>query len=111
LYYQALQSAGNSKLADEQLQKSERVRSQTTQLSELKTHRLAASPLDPALYVELGEILIKTGHADQGLRWLSEALSLDPAFRPAHAVIADYYEKNGKPELAAPHRRMTTANP
>lgn len=111
LYYQALVGNGNQLLAETQLQKAESVRKQTIQLSELKTQRLAARPFDPALYVELGEILIRTGHADQGLRWLNEALALDPNNRNAHATLAEYYERSGKTELAAPHRQKANIAP
>lgn len=105
LFYQALLQAGRSE-APGQLARAEQVKAQSLQLAELRSRRLAERPLDPALYTELGSLLLKTGKMDEGLRWLDVALSLDPAFRPAHASLADHFEAVGPPERAAVHRRL-----
>ena len=104
LLYQALQQAGHTTEATEQLKRSETVKQQSTQLADLRTKRLAERPLDPALYTEMGSLLVKTGNTEQGLRWLDVALSLDPGFRPAHEALAVHFEKVGNAERAAFHR-------
>ena len=104
LLYQALQQAGHTTEATEQLKRSETVKQQSTQLADLRTKRLAERPLDPALYTEMGSLLVKTGNTEQGLRWLDVALSLDPGFRPAHEAFAAHFEKVGNAERAAFHR-------
>lgn len=106
LLYQALQQAGYATEATEQLKRSETVKQQSTQLADLRTRRLAERPLDPALYTEMGSLLVKTGNTEQGLRWLDVALSLDPGFRPAHEALALHFEKVGNTERAAFHRQQ-----
>jgi hypothetical protein len=39
------------------------------------------------------------------MRWFGAALPIDPAHRPTHAFLADHFEKNGRPDAAAFHRR------
>ena len=111
LLYQALQQSGKTAEADEQLKRAEDVRKQSSQLTDLRSRRLAERPLDPALYVELGGLLLNTGHPEQGVRWLEEALTLDPQFRPAHDLLEAHYDKTGQPERAARHRRPARDGP
>ena len=106
LYSQSLQQAGRTEEAADQLNRAEAVKVQAIQLSELRTRRLAERPLDPVLYTEMGTLLLKTGNAEQGMRWLDVALSLDPAYKPAHAALAEHFEKLGDRARAEPHRRM-----
>lgn len=109
LYSQALQQAGKGQAADAQLKRANEVRERATQLTELRTRRLAERPLDPSLYTEMGRLLMASGNSTQGVRWLEAAIGLEPTYRPAHAALADHYEKVGQPQLAAEHRRLATA--
>jgi Tfp pilus assembly protein PilF len=61
-------------------------------------------PRNPAPRVEAGQLCLKNGHDLEGLRWLHGALQIDPAFAPAHRVLAAYYEENGAKERAESHR-------
>lgn len=106
LYSQALQQAGKTGEADAQLKRANEARERATQLSELRTRKLAERPLDPALYTEMGRLLLASGNAAQGVRWLDAALALEPNYRPAHEALADHYEKANDPEKAAYHRRL-----
>jgi tetratricopeptide (TPR) repeat protein len=62
------------------------------------------SPHDPAVRCELGALLLRNGLEAQALHWLAAALKEDPTYGPAHAALADYYERIGRPDLAAAHR-------
>ncbi len=106
LYSQALQQAGRTEDAANQLNRAEAVKTKAVQLSELRTRKLAERPLDPALYTEMGTLLLSTGNAEQGLRWLGVATSLDPNFKPAHAALAAHFEKTGEAPRAAYHRKQ-----
>jgi tetratricopeptide (TPR) repeat protein len=108
LYSQALLQAGKTADADEQQKRANEVRERATQLTELRTRRLAERPLDPALYTEMGRLLLASGNATQGVRWLEAAVGLERNYRPAHEALADHYEKTGRPDLAAEHRRLGT---
>lgn len=65
------------------------------------------SPHDPSLRYEAGIILLRNGQEQDGLRWLIRALHEDPRHQPTHAALADYYERIGKADLAAYHRRLS----
>jgi tetratricopeptide (TPR) repeat protein len=62
------------------------------------------SPHDPALRCEIGTLLLRNGRPAQGVQWLFTALKEDPHYGPAHAALADYYDRTGRPELGAAHR-------
>ena len=53
-------------------------------------------------------LLLRTGDAKLAERWLNSALSLDAAYRPAHAALADLYDQQGQKDLAAEHRRQAS---
>ena len=73
---------------------------------------------DPAsLHLEkrcrIGELFIKYENARRGEFWLKEALNIDPEYKPAHALLAEYYLKlserePGYAELAREHQRAAS---
>jgi len=109
LYSQSLQQTGKGSEAERQLQRASEVRSRSTQLAELRTRKLAENPLDPALYTEMGQLLLASGKIEQGLRWLEAAVALEPNYRPAHSILADHYERSGNPAKSALHRKFASA--
>jgi tetratricopeptide (TPR) repeat protein len=64
------------------------------------------SPNDPKLRTEVGDILLRAGAEREGVQWLYSALRQGPTYAPAHRALADYFERIGVPERAAPHRRF-----
>jgi predicted Zn-dependent protease len=54
---------------------------------------LMHKPHDPALHCELGQILLRGGHVEEGLRWLHSALHQDPQYAPARQALAEHYQK------------------
>lgn len=105
LLFQVLQQQGKTEEAATQLKTAERVRDLAERLGELQSRRLAEQPLDPALHYEMGVLLLRTGHPALGEGWLHSALNLDPTHRPAHAALADYYDRRGDKARADDHRR------
>jgi tetratricopeptide (TPR) repeat protein len=69
--------------------------------------KIAKSPDDPALYQEVGSILLQLGKDSDGVRSLQIALTIDPKHRATHAALADYYEKKGDKDRAAEHRKQS----
>jgi tetratricopeptide (TPR) repeat protein len=67
---------------------------------------VAASPNDPDLRREMGEIYLRNHQEKEGVRWLESALRERPDHVPTHRLLADYYERTGQPERAAHHRSM-----
>jgi Tfp pilus assembly protein PilF len=75
-------------------------------LREITEFEMPRRPYDPALTGEIGVLNLRLGQPDLGRRWLLLALSLDANYRPAHAALAEYYEKQGDSERAAFHHRL-----
>jgi predicted Zn-dependent protease len=67
-------------------------------------------PHHPALRCEVGQILIRNGQEEAGVRWLHSALAEDPRHVAAHQTLAEYYERTGNSEQAAAHRRPALAH-
>lgn len=64
------------------------------------------APNDPELRRQAGLLNIQLGHTEEGLRWLHGSLQINPRYQPAHATLAEFYEREGTAELAADHRRL-----
>ena len=106
LLYQSLQQQGKVDEAKVQLARAEAVKDRSERLGELRSRKLAEQPLDPALHLEMGTLLLRTGHPEAGEQWLLSALSLDPGYQAAHAALADFYAQKGDAARAADHRRQ-----
>jgi tetratricopeptide (TPR) repeat protein len=104
LLLQALQHQKKVQEARTQLLKTEQVKEQAERLGELTGRKLFEQPLDPALHCETGVLLLRRGDPT-GVGWLKSALSLDADYQPAHAALADHYERQGDAKQAEEHRR------
>ena len=67
---------------------------------------IASSPKDADLRREIGELFLRNGQTEQGLRWLDSALVIDPRHRATHRVLAEYYTKRGNSALARQHDEL-----
>jgi tetratricopeptide (TPR) repeat protein len=65
---------------------------------------ISASPHDPELRREMGELFLRNQREKEGLRWLESALRERPEHVPTHRVLAVYYEQIGQRDRAAQHR-------
>lgn len=74
------------------------------------TRQAEARPDDAELRYQIGAILLESGQTADALAWLQSALQLQPDHRPTHRLLADYYARQGKEEMAARHRRMAGGN-
>jgi tetratricopeptide (TPR) repeat protein len=72
-------------------------------LSEV-TRGVARFPNDPDRRFQAGELFLRNGFEEQGLRWMNSALRIDPRHRPTHKYLAEYYRKTGQPHRAAEHQ-------
>jgi tetratricopeptide (TPR) repeat protein len=64
-----------------------------------------AAPRDTALRCTIALQLLRLGREQDGLSGLFLVLDQDPRYGPAHAALADYFERTGQPARAARHRR------
>lgn len=65
---------------------------------------ISANPRDRALRREMGELFLRNAREADGVRWLESVLDIDPADAAAHRILAEYFERTGRPERAAGHR-------
>lgn len=70
--------------------------------------KIVSDPGNPELRREAGEICLRNGLENDGLRYLATALEVRPDHTPTHATLADYYAKANRPELADYHRARAT---
>lgn len=82
------------------------IRDRSERLGEIMSNKMSQRPHDPALHVEMGVLFIGMGQKEVGRAWLQSALSKDPAYRPAHAALAEYYRQAGDPDNAAYHSQQ-----
>jgi Flp pilus assembly protein TadD len=103
--YQCLRQCGRTDEAERCRASLERIDADLQRIDKL-LREVLKSPSDPALRSEAGIIFLRNGEPQKGLRWLGMALEQDPGYRPAHQALADYYERTGRLDLAAGHRRL-----
>jgi tetratricopeptide (TPR) repeat protein len=70
-----------------------------------------ASPYDPELRREIGELFLRNSRTEDGVRWLESALRVRPDHAPTHRLLADYYDRAGQPGRAARHREFLGGTP
>jgi Tfp pilus assembly protein PilF len=70
------------------------------------TEAIQSHPYDPAPRCEIGKTYLSHQKDALGLHWLRSALRVSADYAPAHAALAEYYERTGQPILAARHRRQ-----
>jgi Flp pilus assembly protein TadD len=70
------------------------------------TDKLQRQPSDPELRFRIANIFFRHGESAEGERWLSGVIQLAPDHIGAHRLLAEHYERIGKPQRARPHRQV-----
>jgi tetratricopeptide (TPR) repeat protein len=60
----------------------------------------------PAQLAEIGELFLSINRNKHGVYWLERALERGPTNQQARRILVEHYEKVGRPEDAAEHRRF-----
>lgn len=102
-YYLCLVRLGKTPEAKEVLAKLKALEGDLARLQDL-TAAIVQDPHDPSLRCEAGKILLRSGDALEGLRWMESALREDPQHAATHQALREYYERIGDHEQAARHR-------
>jgi tetratricopeptide (TPR) repeat protein len=77
-----------------QLQKQlEQLEDDLARFNDIVTREIVKRPRDPALHCEMGQLLLRSGQREEGLRWLQSALRIDPQYAPARQAIEEYRNK------------------
>jgi tetratricopeptide (TPR) repeat protein len=103
--YQALLQLGKEEEASAVLARGRRMDEDMKAMVEV-LKEIGANPQDASLYCRAAAICLRNGQDGEAVRWLQGALTRDPRYGPAHAALADYYERKGAADLAAQHRQL-----
>jgi len=101
--FQALSRSGQSAEAPAAEARWKQAEADLKRAGELAT-AIAKSPHDADLRRQMGELFLRNGRDQDGLRWLQSALREQPNHGPTHQALAAYYERTGRPDLANDHR-------
>lgn len=77
---------------------------------DLLTMQANRDPYNVALRYEIADKLMRMGRERDSVAVLYHVLEQQPQHGPAHAMLADYFERIGKPDLAARHHRAADQN-
>jgi tetratricopeptide (TPR) repeat protein len=84
-----LEQTGQEEEAQRQRRQLEQMEQDLARFHDIVTKELPQRPSDPALHRTLGQLLLRSGQREEGLRWLQSALRLDPQNAAARQAIAD----------------------
>jgi tetratricopeptide (TPR) repeat protein len=90
---QCLRQNGKQEEAEEKWQQVLQMEEDLKRFNEIVTRDMLQRPRDPALHCTLGQLLLRGGHLEEGLRWLQSALRLDPGYAPAREALNEYQKQ------------------
>ncbi len=105
--FQCVQHTGTPSEIKEAEERWRRCEADLRRVGEL-ARMIARSPQDPDLRCEIGELFLRNGRIIEGIRWLESALRVQPDHAPTHKVLAAYYERTGRPDLARYHNSQAS---
>jgi tetratricopeptide (TPR) repeat protein len=111
LYVCLLQQPGREAEAAGQRETHKRVEADRKRLAELASKDMTRNPNDPNLHYEMGAIYLHYGKPEVGVRWLHNALKLDPTHQPTHKLLYEHYKRTGELEKAEQHLREIRGEP
>jgi tetratricopeptide (TPR) repeat protein len=88
-----LEKSGQQEEAQRQRRQLQQMEEDVSRFNEIVTKKIAQRPTDPALHCTLGQLLLRAGQREEGIRWLQSALRLDPRYTPARQALEDYRSK------------------
>ncbi|MFL5244057.1 MAG: tetratricopeptide repeat protein [Gemmataceae bacterium] len=100
---QCLKRLGEDDLVAQWQKRLDKVNADGARLREL-TEKLQKQPYDLPARCEIGRLLLDRHEDRLAIEWLKETLGIDPGNDEANTQLADYYEKQGNPALAARYR-------
>ncbi|HVS36769.1 MAG TPA: tetratricopeptide repeat protein [Gemmataceae bacterium] len=81
------------------------------EMQKLVDGAMQRAPDDPALRTKAGEIALRSGEEQEGVRWLESALEINPNYAPAHAALAKFYQQIGDRTRAEKHLKASQPAP
>ena len=68
--------------------------------------QLKVEPDDPERRCQVAEIFLRHNQESEGERWLLTTLQIHPDHGPTHKLLADYYRRIGRNDLAQQHQHL-----
>jgi tetratricopeptide (TPR) repeat protein len=97
------EQTGQEEEAQRQRRQLQQMEDDTTRFHKIVTEEIAKRPTDPALHCTLGQILLRGGQREEGVRWLQSALRLDPQYAPARQALTEYLSQaKGESQSSSP---------
>jgi len=94
--YQCLQAQPDREAeAEAQRAVFDRIKADRIRMAIIVTRDMSKRPFDPDLHYELGMIWYRNGKVDAGLRWITNALKLDPTHQPSLQALAEHFNRLG----------------
>jgi len=103
--HQALRHAGKFAEADKLKTRLKDIEFDLNQMGDL-SEQLQKTPNDAGVRCAIAKIFLRSGEAQEGLRWLKTVLQIAPRHAETHRTLAEYYESHRQPALADQHRRL-----
>jgi tetratricopeptide (TPR) repeat protein len=99
----ALSKLEKRDMAEPHLRRWRVLETQTARLAEIN-RLLAISADDVPMRLEAAGILQSQGYKSEAAQWMMSVLRYNPRQREAHELLAQYFEEQGKSDLAGQHR-------
>lgn len=103
---ECLRQQGKSEEAQHEEAYTNRLKDRWERYTEISAHLLSQQPNNPALYCELGKLLLELGNPEGAKNWFLSALLLDRQYVPALNGLADYYGQRGESATAEDFRQQ-----
>jgi tetratricopeptide (TPR) repeat protein len=91
-----LHRSGKEVEAEQQREQLKQMEDDVRRFNEIVTREMLHRPHDASLHFKLGQLLLRGGRREEGLRWLHSALREDPQFAPALQALSEYYRQAAK---------------
>ncbi len=88
-----LERSGQDEQARLQRRQLQQMEEDGSRFNQIVTQEIAKRPTDPHLHFTLGQILLRAGQREAGLRWLQSALRIDPHYVPARQAVEEYQKQ------------------
>jgi Flp pilus assembly protein TadD len=95
-----LRQNGKTAEADQQQRLLQQMEDDLARFHEIVTKHMLERPNDPALHATLGQLLLRGGQREEGLRWLHSALRLDPQNATAREALVEYHRQEAAADPA-----------
>lgn len=104
--HQCLEHQGKEKEAAAIKEKYLSCEKDVQRLLRLTKEEVERAPNDANVLAEIGELSLKLGETEAGLKWLERALRCNPNHQRSHEILIEYYQSKGETAEVEKHRAI-----